>query len=44
VPVNPAIIGYVEPGSAEAKLGIHEGDRIIKSVDGKPSQSWQDVC
>jgi regulator of sigma E protease len=42
VPVNPPIIGYVEPGSAEAKLGIHEGD-VIKRVDGKPINSWQDV-
>jgi regulator of sigma E protease len=42
VPVNPPIIGYVEPGSAEAKLGLHEGD-VIKSVDGKPINSWQDV-
>src|SRR5664280_2060614 len=29
IPVNPAIIGYVEPGSAEAKLGIQECDRIV---------------
>jgi regulator of sigma E protease len=42
VPVNPPVIGYVEPGSAEAKLGIHEGD-VVKSVDGKPINSWQDV-
>jgi regulator of sigma E protease len=42
VPVNPPVIGYVEPGSAEAKLGVHEGD-VIKSVDGKPINSWQDV-
>jgi regulator of sigma E protease len=42
VPVNPPIIGYVEPGSAEAKLGIYEGD-VIKSVDGKPIDSWQQV-
>lgn len=42
VPVNPPIIGYVEPGSTEAKLGIREGD-IIKSVDGKKINSWQDV-
>ena len=34
IPVNPAIIGYVEPGSAEAKLGIQEGDRIV-SVNGE---------
>ncbi len=42
VPVNPPIIGYVEPGSAEAKLGIHEGD-VIKAVNGKEVNSWQDV-
>jgi regulator of sigma E protease len=42
IPVNPAIIGYVEPGSAEAKLGIQEGDRIV-SVNGKLVKSWQDV-
>ncbi len=42
VAVNPSIIGYVEPNSPEAKMGIHEGDRIV-SVDGKPVTSWQDV-
>ena len=42
IPVNPAIIGYVEPGSSEAKLGIQEGDRIV-SVNGKMVKSWQDV-
>jgi regulator of sigma E protease len=42
MPVNPPIIGYVEPGSAEAKLGIQGGD-VIKSVDGKSIDSWQQV-
>jgi regulator of sigma E protease len=42
IPVNPAIIGYVEPNSAEAKLGIQEGDRIT-SVNGTPVKTWQDV-
>ena len=42
IPVNPAIVGYVEPGSAEAKLGIQEGDRIV-SVNGERVKSWQDV-
>ena len=42
VPVNPAIIGYVEPNSAEARLGIQEGDRIA-AVNGKPVKTWQDV-
>jgi regulator of sigma E protease len=42
VPVNPPIIGYVDPGSPEAKLGIQPGDEI-RSVDGKPITSWRDV-
>jgi len=42
VQVNPPIIGYVDPASREAKLGILPGDLII-SVDGKPISSWQDV-
>jgi regulator of sigma E protease len=41
-PVNPSIIGYVEPGSPEAKLGIQEGDRII-SVDNRPVTSWEQI-
>ena len=42
VQVNPPIIGYVDPGSPEAKLGIQPGDEIL-SVDGKPISSWHDV-
>lgn len=42
VMVNPSIIGYVEPNSPEAKLGIQPGDRIVE-VNGKPVKSWQDV-
>jgi regulator of sigma E protease len=42
VPVNPPIIGYVDPGSPEAKLGIQPGDEIL-SVDGKRITSWHDV-
>lgn len=42
VAVNPPIVGYVDPQSAEAKLGVKEGDRIVK-VDGKEVRSWQDV-
>jgi len=42
VPVNPPIIGYVDPDSPEAKLGIQPGDEI-RSVDGKPIASWHDV-
>jgi regulator of sigma E protease len=42
VAVNPPIVGYVEPGSPEAKLGIQEGDRIV-FVNGDRIKSWEDV-
>jgi len=42
VQVSPPIIGYVDPGSPEAKLGIQPGDQIL-SVDGKPISSWHDI-
>lgn len=42
VKVNPSIVGYVEPGSDEAKQGIAAGDRIV-SVNGKKVRSWEDV-
>jgi len=42
VPVNPSIIGYVDPASPEGKMGIHQGDRII-AVDGKPVKSWEEI-
>lgn len=42
VPVNPPIIGYVEPGSPEARLGIQEGDVIVE-IAGQPIRSWEEV-
>jgi regulator of sigma E protease len=42
VPVNPPIIGYVDPDSPEAKLGIQPGDEI-RAVDGKAITSWHDI-
>jgi regulator of sigma E protease len=42
VVVNPSIIGYLDPQSAEAQAGIREGDRIV-AIDGKPIKSWQEV-
>lgn len=41
-PVNPPIVGYVEPGSEEERLGIRAGDRVVM-VDGQRIRSWQDV-
>lgn len=41
-PVNPPIVGYVTPNSAEAKMGIKDGDKIL-SVNNEPVKSWQDV-
>jgi regulator of sigma E protease len=40
--VNPAIIGGVEPGSPEDKLGIRPGDRIV-AVNGKAVTSWEEA-
>ncbi len=42
VAVNPALVGYVEPGSPEMELGVQEGDRIVR-VDGRDVRSWEDV-
>lgn len=43
VPVNPPVIGFMDPASPEAKLGIRSGDKIV-AVDGKPVKSWEEVC
>ncbi len=40
--VNPPVIGEVDPTSVEGKMGIQEGDRIIK-VNNQPIESWQDI-
>lgn len=40
--VNPAIIGHVDPESAEGKIGIRQGDRIV-AVSGKPVKSWEEI-
>jgi regulator of sigma E protease len=42
VAVNPPIVGYVEPNSPEAQMGIQEGDRII-SVNGEQVKTWDDA-
>jgi regulator of sigma E protease len=40
--VNPSIIGNVDPASAEAGLGIRQGDRVV-AVNGKTVKSWEEI-
>ncbi len=40
--IDPSIIGYVDPQSAEGKLGLHEGDRIV-NVDGRKIRTWHEA-
>jgi regulator of sigma E protease len=40
--IDPSVIGHVDPNSAEGKLGLREGDRIVM-VDGRPTKSWHEV-
>ncbi|MGV3772667.1 MAG: RIP metalloprotease RseP [Verrucomicrobiales bacterium] len=40
--VNPSTVGYVDPASVEAKMGVQRGDRIVE-VNGRKTSSWQDV-
>ncbi|MEI6083832.1 MAG: RIP metalloprotease RseP [Verrucomicrobiota bacterium] len=42
VPVNPSIIGWLEPGSREEQLGILPGDRIVQ-VNDRPTKTWMDI-
>src|SRR5688500_5257611 len=35
--IEPSVVGYVDPASAEGKLGIQENDRIV-AVNGKPTK------
>ena len=42
VPDSQPIIGKVDPASAEGKMGIRDGDRVVM-VDNKPIKTWDDV-
>jgi regulator of sigma E protease len=39
---EPAVVGYVMPGSPADKAGILPGDRIAR-IDGTQNPTWQDV-
>ena len=41
-PVNPSIVGWIEPGSAEDQMGIRPGDRIVQ-INGQPVRTWEQV-
>jgi regulator of sigma E protease len=41
-PPQRGVIGYVLPGSAAAKAGIREGDRIVE-IEGRQDPSWEDI-
>ena len=40
---DPAIIGYVTPGSPAAEAGLREGD-IVAQIDGVRDPKWQDLA
>jgi len=42
VPINPSVVGWVEPGSREEQLGIRAGDRIVQ-VNDRPVKTWMDI-
>lgn len=41
-PINPSVVGYVEPGSREETAGIQRGDRIVK-INDADVKDWMDV-
>lgn len=41
-PVNPAVVGWVEPGSLEEQMGIRPRDRIVQ-VNDRATKTWMDV-
>jgi regulator of sigma E protease len=41
-PVNPSVVGFLEPNSEEEQLGIRVGDRIV-SVNNRPTETWMDI-
>ena len=42
MPVNPNIVGWVEPGSREEQIGIREGDRIVK-INDETVKTWDKI-
>lgn len=39
---QPAVVGYVDPDSPAAKIGVERGDRIVR-LDGVDNPTWKQV-
>lgn len=42
MPINPSVVGWVEPGSREEQLGIVPGDRIVQ-VNDRTVKTWMEI-
>jgi regulator of sigma E protease len=42
VPVNPSVVGWVDPGSVEEQMGIRPGDRIVR-VNDREVKTWMEI-
>ncbi len=42
VPVNPSVVGWVEPNSVEDQKGIRAGDRIVQ-INDRPVKTWMEI-
>lgn len=41
-PINPSVVGWVEPGSREEQLGIRAGDRVMQ-INEQPVKTWDEM-
>lgn len=39
---KPAVVGYIDPDSSAAKIGVQHGDRIVQ-IDGIQNPTWAEV-
>src|SRR6201985_1594995 len=39
---KPAVVGYLDPDSSAAKIGVQHGDRIVQ-IDGIQNPTWAEV-
>lgn len=41
-PINPSVVGYVQPGSREEQLGIRAGDRVVQ-INDQAVKTWDQM-